>query len=98
MSARTLDELPYAGELAASGARIALSREASPAGSPPGSAPGRPAGRLSAADIQPLLAGWDPACFVCGSASFAEAATVLLTDAGVEARRIRFERFGPTGS
>jgi ferredoxin-NADP reductase len=35
--------------------------------------------------------------FVCGSHGFVEAATQLLLDAGFDARRIRTERFGPTG-
>jgi ferredoxin-NADP reductase len=34
--------------------------------------------------------------FVCGSHGFVEAASELLLDAGLDARRIRTERFGPT--
>ncbi len=35
--------------------------------------------------------------FICGSNGFVETATRLVLDAGFEARRIRTERFGPTG-
>lgn len=88
VSARTLAELPYADELAAAGAVIALSRE--------DSANGRPAGRLTATDVTALVSAAAD-YFVCGSAGFAEAATELLTTAGVEASAIRVERFGPSG-
>ncbi|MDQ1401489.1 MAG: hypothetical protein QOK20_3421, partial [Acidimicrobiaceae bacterium] len=35
--------------------------------------------------------------YVCGSSGFADAATALLTDAGVDVDHIRVERFGPSG-
>jgi len=89
VSSRTRVELPYADELAEHGAVIALSREDYPGT--------RPRGRLATADLRPLLADVDPACFVCGSAGFAEAASDLLMNAGVATNRIRVERFGPTG-
>jgi ferredoxin-NADP reductase len=89
VSSRTLAELAYADELAAHGAVIALTRE--------DEAGGRPRGRLSAADVAPLLERGDAACFVCGSAGFAEAASDLLVDAGVATEKIRVERFGPSG-
>lgn len=86
VSARTLAGLPYADELAAAGALIALTRE--PSGI-------RPAGRLTAADLVPL---WEPGqtAYVCGSSSFADAATDLLVGNGVPASSIRVERFGPS--
>jgi ferredoxin-NADP reductase len=86
VSARTLAGLPYAEELAAAGALIVLTRE------PHGI---RPAGRLTAADLLPL---WEPGqtTYVCGSSSFADAATGLLIAAGTPASSIRVERFGPT--
>jgi ferredoxin-NADP reductase len=87
VSARTLADLPYADELSTAGALIALTREDAPGG--------RAAARLSAAELPPLLSQ-DATCFVCGSASFADAATDLLMDAGVPAARIRVERFGPS--
>ncbi len=59
----------------------------------------RPPGRLTAAD---LAAGrWEaesaPACFVCGPTGFVEAAADILVSLGHDPRRIKTERFGPTG-
>jgi ferredoxin-NADP reductase len=87
VSSRTLAELPYAQELMDAGALIVLTRE------PHGI---RPAGRLTAPDLVPL---WEPGqtAYVCGSASFAEAASQLLMGLGVAAHDIRVERFGPSG-
>ncbi len=87
VSARTLDQLPYADELVAAGALVVLTREQHGI---------RPAGRLGAAELLPL---WEPdqTVYVCGSASFAEAATRLLVDSGRPASSIRVERFGPSG-
>ena len=56
----------------------------------------RPPGRMSEDDITPLLLD-DPVAYICGSATFAEAATGLVINAGVPPERIRIERFGPTG-
>jgi len=88
VSARTMAELPYADELIAAGAFIALTREAGPSG--------RPAGRLSAAEIASCVVP-QSTCYVCGSASFAEAVSTQLVDSGVDAGLIRVERFGPSG-
>ncbi len=46
-----------------------------------------------------MLASLDPGAtvFVCGSNGFVEAASSLALDAGIDASRIRTERFGPTG-
>ncbi|MCU1671607.1 MAG: Oxidoreductase FAD-binding domain protein [Blastococcus sp.] len=87
VSSRTLAELPYADELRDAGALIVLTREAHG---------DRPAGRLAAAELAPL---WEPGrtAYVCGSASFAEAASQLLMDTGLPAHSIRVERFGPSG-
>jgi ferredoxin-NADP reductase len=87
VSSRTLAELPYADELTAARAAIALSRERSVSG--------RPAGRLTAAEVAPFV---DPAStyFICGSAGFAESASELLTSLGVAPGAIRVERFGPS--
>jgi ferredoxin-NADP reductase len=86
-SARTLAELPYAEELMAAGALIALTREGRGI---------RPAGRLTEADLVPL---WEPdqTAYVCGSASFAEAASQLVVAMGFPTGRVRVERFGPSG-
>jgi ferredoxin-NADP reductase len=87
VSSRTRADLPYADELAAADARIVLTREDSS---------GRPAGRLTTADLEPLI---DAAStyFVCGSSAFAETASTMLADLGVDVGRIRVERFGPSG-
>jgi ferredoxin-NADP reductase len=87
VSSRTLAELPYADELAAAGALIVLTREASGI---------RPAGRLTAAELVPLREPGQTT-YVCGSASFAEAAAGLLVGMGVPAAGIRVEQFGPSG-
>ncbi|MFE2430342.1 ferredoxin reductase [Streptomyces sp. NPDC059373] len=59
----------------------------------------RPPGRLTAADLDPDGHGPQagPACFVCGPTGFVEAAADLLVGLGHDPRRIRTERFGPTG-
>jgi ferredoxin-NADP reductase len=89
-ASRTWDALPYGAELRDAGAVLALSRE-------PGR-DGRAAGRLRPEEVSPLLqqrdAGWT--AFVCGSAGFAEASSMLLLDLGVPAGDVRVERFGPT--
>ncbi len=89
VSARTYPELPYADELVAAGATIALTRGTDPA-------VGRASGRLAAADLLPLITP-SMTAFVCGSTGFAEAASTSLVAAGVPAAAIRVERFGPTG-
>jgi ferredoxin-NADP reductase len=47
-------------------------------------------------------AAWPPAeqplIFVCGPSGFVEAAAAALVDSGYDPRRIRTERFGPTGT
>jgi ferredoxin-NADP reductase len=88
VSARTRADLPYADELEAAGAVIVLTRE--------DSAAGRPRGRLAAAELRPLVSP-DVTCYVCGSNSFAEAASMLLLGADVPAQSVRIERFGPSG-
>jgi ferredoxin-NADP reductase len=87
VSTRTLAGLPYAAELAAAGALVAVTREPYES---------RPAGRLLAAELAPLLVA-DASGYVCGSAAFAEGASDLLTGIGLPAARIRVERFGPSG-
>jgi ferredoxin-NADP reductase len=87
VSSRTLAELPYAEELMDAGALVVLTREAHGI---------RPAGRLTAEDLLPL---WEPGQtgYVCGSASFAEAASQLLVGMGFPPPQVRVERFGPSG-
>lgn len=88
VSARTIAGMPYATRLTEAGALLAVTREASPSG--------RPAHRLT---VSELGAAIQPRAtyFVCGSAAFAAATSVGLTELGVPATTIRVERFGPTG-
>jgi ferredoxin-NADP reductase len=88
VSSRTWVEMPYADELSAFGATIALSREDHRGG--------RLAGRLAASDLATLV-GETATYFVCGSAGFAESATELLMSLGVTPGAVRVERFGPSG-
>ena len=59
----------------------------------------RPAARIGAADLPPP--GWSPdsgeTCFVCGPTGFVEAVSALLVSLGYDPRRIKTERFGPSG-
>jgi ferredoxin-NADP reductase len=64
---------------------------------PPGAT--RPPGRLDAATLAPLVAELAPqgaVAYVCGSAGFAETASHLLVETGMDATAVRVERFGPT--
>jgi ferredoxin-NADP reductase len=87
-SARSREEVIYADELGED-AVVTLTREA-----PPGW--DGHTGRIDAELIAAQAFEMGPA-FVCGSNGFVEAASRLLLDAGYEPRRIRTERFGPTG-
>jgi ferredoxin-NADP reductase len=53
-------------------------------------------GRVDAELIASVAPGFESA-FVCGSNGFVETASGLLLDAGLAPRRIKTERFGPTG-
>ena len=70
-----------------------LYTRASPAGF------GRPPGRLSVADLS--SESWpsdvEPSCFVCGPTPFVEHAADVLVALGHDPRRVKTERFGPTG-
>jgi len=59
----------------------------------------RPPGRIGLATLAEH--GWPPdfapACFVCGPTAFVETAADILVAQGHEPRRIKTERFGPTG-
>jgi ferredoxin-NADP reductase len=59
----------------------------------------RPPGRIGVADLN--RHGWpadfQPSCFVCGPTGFVESAANILVALGHEPRRIKTERFGPTG-
>jgi ferredoxin-NADP reductase len=95
VAARTLAELPYADELTAGGARLALSRADVGVDGRVGvnGGVGRRAGRLAAADLQGLLSP-EATGYVCG----AEHASQLLIDLGLASTALRIERFGPSGA
>ena len=85
--ARTLEQLPYAHELRAGGAFVALTRE---------NLGGRVAHPPYPDEVEPLArhAGRG---YVCGSVGFASFATRLLGEAGLRSDAIRVEQFGATG-
>jgi ferredoxin-NADP reductase len=89
VSVRAPGDLFYSGELPGPETEVVYTRQA-PSGY------GRPPGRITEDDIGPLPLD-DPVAYICGSATFAEAATGLVLNAGVSRERIRIERFGPTG-
>ncbi len=88
VSVRGPRDLYYPDELHAPGATVVYTREAAPAST-------RPPGRLTADDVVAHLRD-DATVYVCGSASFADAVGDLVTGLGVDASRIRVERFGPS--
>lgn len=92
VSARTLAELPYADELIAAGAIVALSREDSVGRD---GLAGRVAGRLAAAELAPVITD-EATYYLCGSTGFTESTGQLLMDLQVPAEVIRVERFGPS--
>jgi ferredoxin-NADP reductase len=57
----------------------------------------RPPGRLTGADLDTGHMQAEPDCFVCGPTGFVEAAAGILLKLGHDARRIKTERFGPSG-
>jgi ferredoxin-NADP reductase len=87
-SVRTADDLIYADELG-DDAVVTYTRSA-----PDGW--GGHTGRIDAGILEPLVEPMTTV-FVCGSNGFVEAASRLALAAGVDAHRIRTERFGPTG-
>jgi ferredoxin-NADP reductase len=89
VSTRTPADLIYADELDGDDATVLYTRVDAPGVA-------RPAGRITADDIRPLLRD-GATVFICGSTSFANAASDRAIDAGVESDAIRIERFGPSG-
>jgi ferredoxin-NADP reductase len=89
-SVRTAEDVIYADELG-DDALLTFTRE------PPAGWTGHTgridAGLIAAADTDQGMA----TAFACGSNGFVESASRLLLEAGVDAGRIRTERFGPTG-
>jgi ferredoxin-NADP reductase len=98
-STRTPDDVYYSAEIhqrAADGSGFGVTQiftRQAPAGSR------RSAHRLGHADLQPIadLAVAEATAYVCGPTGFVEAVADLLLDVGVDASRIRTERFGPSG-
>ena len=87
-SVRTGEDVIYRDELE-DDAVLTFTREA------PGDWSGH-TGRIDAGLIERTSFESGPA-FICGSNGFVEAASRLMTQAGVAPQRIRTERFGPTG-
>jgi ferredoxin-NADP reductase len=87
-SVRSAEELIYADELGDE-ALVTFTREA----------PQGWVGHTGRIDSALIAGALDDAqlAFVCGSNGLVEAASELLLGAGLDARRIRTERFGPTG-
>jgi ferredoxin-NADP reductase len=88
-SVRRPDDVIYAGELGEETV-LTYTRE------PPDGWTGH-VGRIELPVIEPLVPERGIA-FVCGSNGFVEAAGQILMRAGLDARQIRTERFGPTGA
>jgi ferredoxin-NADP reductase len=89
VSVRSPDDLYYADEVEGPQTTIVYSRTAPPLSE-------RPAGRLSVAHLASAILP-DATAYVCGSPSFAQAASQLLVDLKQPVNRIRVEQFGPSG-
>jgi ferredoxin-NADP reductase len=89
VSVRSPEELYYADEITGPETTVVYTRQAPERSS-------RPVGRLMAEDLRPLAEA-DREIYVCGSQGFCDTATGLLAGVGVETKRIRVSRFGPTG-
>jgi ferredoxin-NADP reductase len=89
VSVRSPADLYYADEIGGPETTIVYTRDAP-------SSTTRPPGRLALDDVVPVLLA-DSTAYVSGSSGFADAATDLLSAAGVGGERIRVERFGPSG-
>lgn len=87
VTARSLGTLPYAEELLASGAFVALTRE---------NHGDRVAAPPYPDEVAPLVRGLQVG-YVCGSVGFAGFAARLLQEAGMAAESILVEQFGATG-
>jgi ferredoxin-NADP reductase len=97
VSVRTPEDLYYADELRVPDPGVdvtVLHTRSAPEGSR------RPPGRIGVADVN--THGWpavlEPTCFVCGPTGFVETVADVLIALGHDPRRVRTERFGPSGS
>jgi ferredoxin-NADP reductase len=102
-SVRAPEEVYYAGELRRRGRDVTGADAGLDVGyrytrRAPDGWPGR-VGRVRVADVND--AGWppafEPACYVCGPTGFVEAVADILVALGHDPRRIKTERFGPSG-
>jgi ferredoxin-NADP reductase len=91
VSVRSPADLYYASELPGPESTVVYTRAA-----PTGLQAARALGHLRAEDLAAVLLEGATA-YVCGSAVFADVASRLLLEIGVEPASIRVERFGPTG-
>jgi ferredoxin-NADP reductase len=89
VSVRSPEDLYYAHEVAGPQTTIAYTRRAPPLTE-------RPVSRLSLEDLASATLR-DATAYVCGSPSFARAASQLLVDLNQPVDRIRVEQFGPSG-
>jgi len=89
VSVRSPEDLYYTDELTGPQTTIAYTRRAPPLNE-------RPIGRLSVEDLAPAILP-EATAYVCGSPSFARAASQLLVDLNQPVNRIRVEQFGPSG-
>ncbi len=90
VSVRTPEDLYYRKELPGPETTIVYTRAGPPSWP-------RPPGHLNAQDLPTPPSPPGGTAYVCGSSGFANAATALLTGAGMPVKDIRVERFGPSG-
>jgi ferredoxin-NADP reductase len=88
VSVRSPSMLYYRAEMSGPEVTVVYTREV-----PPGVV--RAPGRLRPSDLTPSVRPGISA-FVCGAPQFCDAASDLLLDVGVDAARVRVERFGPS--
>jgi ferredoxin-NADP reductase len=99
VSARSLDEVIYRGELdaiARGQANVEIVQTLTRAQPPGWTGYGRRVDRAMLAEVA-WPAGEQPLCFVCGPTGFVETVASALVDLGHGPQSIRTERFGPTG-
>lgn len=89
VSTRDASTLIYAGEMSGDDVSVIYSRTTPPEHP-------RGPGHIDVSDLAPHIRN-DATVYICGSAGFAAAISELVMEAGVAARAIRIERFGPTG-
>jgi len=88
VSVRSPADLYYSDEIEGPETTIVYTRDAPPKTS-------RPPGRLTRGDITPLIEP-NSTVYICGSTGFTNAASDRALEAGVPAKQIHIERFGPT--